>query len=289
MVDINDYREYKYHIRPNQSIWFCNAKQESRCGYRRLYLDDPRVLEFVRSLHKHHDGRERTSAANRYIKEHPEIPVIHTSRTERQYMGYAIEDRLKSTDYEDIPDGGYTDFFDAMDVDGTPVQIKGKSMPYGSTFDDVHSIEMGSMQRLLKTSDIAGRLFIIDLVLHDANLVFRRLKVKVLSERWNEEVSMKMMWLYDQTKVFEGIGNTHEDDGLWKERCLELNNLLKDIRDEFRKEHGHDLIFRPLLKRDSKTQKRVQVSVSLQGLLDIADDYEIDESAYLVSNDAMVS
>lgn len=235
MVDINDYKEYKYHIRPNQSIWFCN------------------------------------------------------SRTERQYMGYAIEDRLKATEYEDIFDGGYTDYFDAMDADGIPVQIKGKSMPYGSTFDDVSQIEMGAMHRLLKTSDIAGRMFTIDLVLHDANLVFIRLKIRVLSERWNEEVSMKMIRLYDQPNVFKGIGNGHEYDGLWKERSLELQELCKEIRAEFRKEHGHDLMFHPLLKRDSKTQKRVQVSVSLQVLLDIADDYEIDDGSYLVSRYSLVS
>ena len=148
MVDINDYKEYKYHIRPNQSIWFCNARKSSRCGYERLDLEDPRVLEFV-----------------------------------------------------------------------------------GST-----------LHRLLKTSDIAGRMFTIDLVLHDANLVFIRLKIRVLSERWNEEVSMKMIRLYDQANVFKGIGNGHEYDGLWKERSLELQELCKEIRAEFRKEHGHDMI-----------------------------------------------
>ena len=45
MVDINDYKEYKYHIRPNQSIWFCNARKSSRCGYERLDLEDPRVMQ----------------------------------------------------------------------------------------------------------------------------------------------------------------------------------------------------------------------------------------------------
>lgn len=67
---------------------------------------------------------------------------------------------------------------------------------------------------------------------------------------WREQFDEGMMTLL--TKAFEGITNSYEDDGKWAIR-------MQQLKGEWAK---HNSIFTLNLKRDHKTQKRIQCSMT---------------------------
>lgn len=283
MIDISNYMDYQYHLKKDNKVGFCHAHHDSSCPLIRLDPHDDRVREFIEYMMNRGatTGSEHSMKADDFIRLHEDIPKIVTNRSERQYIGYAIEDNEIGNHYHIIPGNSYTGAFDAVDDDGINVQIKGKSLRYGLSPESISSLEMGAMERLPKLVDNAGEVFKLVVVFHDGDLVYGRAVFTISSEKWSDEVYPRFLQVFDTDHVFHGVPIGHHEP-LWEARKQYLHDELCSIREEFYDTHHHHMLFTPHPKRDSKGQKRVQVSVSYEGLKSICESCEITNPTYLI-------